>query len=343
MNRGLLLTFTGLLLLILPGPARSQAGQMVHHVPKESRIEREKGTFSFDKDAMSRKEAEGVAGYLHKRYGEDESVSIYKIPGFENYYLVSGSMGYQGETDYGVRFFLVKKEGNDYVQLFRGRGAGDSYNLDPVFYAAKDRVLILAESGAEYSWGLSAYEFKEERLATLGYLSVARWSGENYVNPLDRVTVFLRDGRYVVEFATNLRLNPGGLHPWWLVRAKKNITFIQKGNSFILSGDSVGNQVCFCFLREPVTDDDNEILSDLDHYYNQLIPWWEKNLISHSFQTNLPLRMIPKDGHEVLIGKEELPMDIGVVLMDRQGRKKVLNGVHTDVDLIFEMEGFFGN
>ena len=102
-------------------------------------------------------------------------------------------------------------------------------------------MLILAETGTEYSWGLSAYEFRAGELTALGSLDVARWSDDNYVSALDKATVTLRDGRYVVEFAANLRLNPGGLHPWWLVRTKKNITFIQDGKSFVLTGDSVGN------------------------------------------------------------------------------------------------------
>jgi hypothetical protein len=97
-----------MLLAILPVPVEAQTGPLEKHVPVESRIEKEKGSFDFDKGTMTRKEAEGVAGYLHKRYGEDETVKIYKIPEFKNYYLVSGSMGHQEETDYGVRFFLLR-------------------------------------------------------------------------------------------------------------------------------------------------------------------------------------------------------------------------------------------
>ena len=328
--------------MILTGPIRVQAGMMVKHVPVESRIEREKKSFTFDTGTMTPAEAERVAGHFHKKYGDDETVSVYKIPGFDDHYLVSGSMDHKGVTDFGLRFFLVKKEGDSYRQLFRGRGAGDSYNLDPYFYTAEDRVLIIAESGTEYSWGLSAYEFRSGKLKALGYIDVARWSSENYVDPLDRATVFLQGGRYIVEFASNLRLNPGGLHPWWLVRVKDKITFVQDGNRFVLTGDSVGIQVCFYFLGEPVTDDDNETLSDLDYYYRQLIPWWEKNRISHSFQMDLPLRMIPSDGKEVLISREELPRSVGIVLMDRKGGKKVLDGVHTGVDLISEMKEWSG-
>jgi len=334
------MSFVGLL-LILPGPNVAQAGEMAKHVPKVIEVEREKKAFAFDKGTMTREEAEGVAAYFHKKFGDDEIVTLYKIPGSANYYLVSGSLGPQVESDYGIRFSLVRKEGDSHKQLFRGRGAGDSYNLDPYFYSAEDRVLIIAESGTEYSWGLSAYEFRDGKLKHQGYLQVARWSGENYVDPIDRAAVFLRDGRYVVEFATNLRLNPGGLHPWWLVRVKEKITFVQDGDKFILSGDSVGNQVCFYFLGEPVTDDDNEVLSDLDYNYRQLMPWWEKNRISHSFQMDLPLRMIPSDGKEVVIGKDELPMSVGIILMDRKGRRKILEGVYTDVDLIAEMKEWF--
>jgi hypothetical protein len=342
MRQQLLLTFIALLLIIPTGPVRAQADMMVKHVPVESNVEREKRSFTFDSGTVTLAEAERVAGHFHNKYGDDENVSVYKIPGSGDFYLVSGAMGHQEETDFGLRFFLVKKEGDDYKQLFRGRGAGDSYNLDPYFYTNADRVLIISESGTEYSWGLSAYEFRNGKLKTLGTIDVARWSGENYIDPRDRATVFLRNGQYVVEFASNLRLDPGGLHPWWLVRAKDKISFVQDGNRFILTGDSVGIQVCFYFPGEPVTDDDNEVLSDLDYYYGQLMPWWEKNGISHSFQMDLPLRMIPSDGKEVLISREELPGSVGIVLMDRKGEKKFLEGVRTGVDLILEMRAWSG-
>jgi len=57
---------------------------------------------------------------------------------------------------------------------------------------------------------------------------------------------------------------------------------------------------------------------------------------------DLPLRMIPSDGKEILISRGELPGSVGNILMDRKGAKKVLEGVLTGIDLILEMREWSG-
>jgi hypothetical protein len=104
---------------------------------------------------------------------------------------------------------------------------GDSYILTPTFYTGRGKVLVLVEIGAEYSWGLRAYEFRDGTLVDLGPLDAALWSGENHVNPLERARVSFGSAGYRVEFPYDLTLDPGGLHQWNLPRLNDTISFTQ--------------------------------------------------------------------------------------------------------------------
>ena len=52
--------------------------------------------------------------------------------------------------------------------------------------------------------------------------------------------------------------------------------------------------------------------------------------------------MISAGREKTLIPRSELPLALGIVLMARDGRRKVLPGVYTDVDLVSEMTAFYG-
>jgi hypothetical protein len=240
---------------------------------------------------LAEDEARRVAEHFFQIFGDREFPFIYRIPDRDRLFLVSALRDHRGEGDFGRRFFLLEEADGSLQRTFRGRGAGDSYSLDPTFYRGDGRVLILAEMGAEYSWGLWAYDLTGSTLRDLGPLDVAFWSGENHVNPLDHARVLFERGGYLVEFRVNLDLGPGGLHPWNLIRTGDAITFEQQEERFVLSGDSIGGQVCFFYLGEAGTQDAAEVLSDIRHFYRQLVPWLERNRLSHSFQENAPLRM----------------------------------------------------
>jgi len=162
------------------------------------------------------------------------------IPDQQGYYLVSIA-GEQIETDYGARFILLRRERKDFVELFYGRGAMDSYILNPFFYSGDTKIFILAETGTEYTWGFSAYEFDAEKktFAYLDALPVARvYDGEDswgeLVNPLDRARVFMKNGRYTIEFDTDIVLNPGGMEERLIKSEGGKILFHYDGKSFVM-------------------------------------------------------------------------------------------------------------
>ena len=334
------MTIVLLSMLCLAPPALSE--ELNRYAPEWTEVREAERAFAYDAGKMTENDARTVAGHFFEAFGEGAFPSIYGIPGRDRLFLVSGSMDHRGETDFGLRFFLVEEADGVLRRTFRGRGSGDSYSLDPTFYWDDARVLILAETGAEYSWGLWAYELSGSTLEDLGPLDVTFWSGENHVNPLDHARVSFERGRYRVEFRVDLTLDPGGLHTWHLIRAGEAIIFEQNVDRFRLSTGSIGGQVCFFYLGETLSEEDNETLSDLRHHYRQLIPWLEKNRLSHSFQQEATLQMVSVGDGETSLSHSDLKTDLGVLLMTKNGDRKVLPGVSTDVDLILEMRPFFG-
>jgi hypothetical protein len=145
-----------------------------------------------------------------------------------------------------------------------------------------------------------------------------------------------------VEFYSDLVMDPGGLRPWSVTRPADTITFTQVEGRFALSPDSVSGQACFFFVAGTEGEGAIEALSDLDHYYGQMISWMERHRLSHSFQSDAPIEMIPVGENPVVIERDELTLELGVVLLAEDGRQKILYGVHTDVDLVSEMVSFFG-
>jgi hypothetical protein len=77
--------------------------------------------------------------------------------------------------DAGLRLFLVEKTNNGFKVRDRSHGSNSAYNLTPTFYynAKAAFWVILAENGAEYSYGTRVFIFKDKMLADVGTLNVA--------------------------------------------------------------------------------------------------------------------------------------------------------------------------
>jgi hypothetical protein len=133
---------------------------------------------------------------------------IYDAPG-SALYLLTGNGPASGEQ-FGLRFFLVRHDRPGLTILQQSHGMQDSWYLRPVFYPSGDRTLILAETGAEESWGVVAFELHGTDLRDLGYLEVAEDAGEFTINPLPAARVRLINGIWSVEFDVDLVWNPGG-------------------------------------------------------------------------------------------------------------------------------------
>jgi len=109
---------------------------------------------------------------------------------------------------------LVTVEQGKVEMAFASRGMQDTYAVEPMMFVGTDRVLIVADTATEYSWGLVAFEFRGGQLRDLGELDVARRGSDEpfeLENPLPFATARIANGEYEVSFATDLVLHPGGV------------------------------------------------------------------------------------------------------------------------------------
>ena len=79
------------------------------------------------------------------------------------------------EDDYGIRVYLISAENSKLKVLFESPGALDSYYLLLDTFMANKALfpyVILAEYGAEESWGIEVYLFDKRNIKSVGFLKV---------------------------------------------------------------------------------------------------------------------------------------------------------------------------
>jgi len=219
-----------LILAMLLAPQPSFAVEMSIHRPDEAFVSEGERLFTYDRAAMPLNEATEVADYFFKVFGGGKYPFIYKVPRYENYYIVS-AIGYQSDTNRGPRFFLIRKRDNRYRNIFTTKGAGDSYTLSPTFFYNENSVVILAEVGTDSCQGFSVFKFEEERgyLKWLGMLDIAKPAGiyNEVTSPIDAVRIFADGEEYRVEVFGDILYKPG---------EKEEKLYTYKGESFKFSG-----------------------------------------------------------------------------------------------------------
>lgn len=160
--------------------------------------------------------------------------ALYAVPGASGLYLVTAAETVDRDRDYGMRVFLIRRTRTGFELLDRTRGESDSYILKPTFFTGGGRVLVLAEIGTEYAWGLAAYEVAGSRLRDLGTIDVSKEGEFDAVSPIPETTVKLRDRTWVVEFHTDLVFDPGGLNEREIKRRSgRPIVFELDGERFV--------------------------------------------------------------------------------------------------------------
>jgi hypothetical protein len=125
--------------------------------------------------------------------------------------------------DAGLRLFLVEKTNSGYKVRDRSKGSNSAYNLTPTFYRSGDSWVILAENGAEYSYGTRVFMFKDNTMNDLGALNVAfnRKFGEiktngvttpitNEVSIVPYTVISTVNQELVFSFTQDVEHNPGG-------------------------------------------------------------------------------------------------------------------------------------
>ena len=107
------------------------------------------------------------------------------------------------------------------------------------------------------------------------------------------------------------------------------------------AGEAAVGHVAF-FSTSPVkTDDGFEVQNDFNYYYSQLVPWFKQNGFSHSYHTSTPITFSLDKGKSIVIGKDQLQRDVGMIFCKMDGTYKISYGVGTDIDTIMEIREFF--
>jgi len=108
------------------------------------------------------------------------------------------------------------------------------------------------------------------------------------------------------------------------------------------AGEAAVGHVAF-FSTSPVkTDDDFEVQNDFNYYYRQLVPWFKQNGFSHSYHTSTPITFDLDKEKSIVIGKDQLQNDLGMIFCKMDGTYKISYGVGTDIDTIMAIKKFFG-
>ena len=228
------LSFLILTLLLMPTP--SFAVEMAIHKADEAFVSEKGRLFTYDRAAMPLDEATEVAAYIFKVFGSGKYPFIYKIPGYENYYIVS-AIGYQSDKNRGPRFFLIRKRNNRFRNIFTTKGAGDSYTLNPTFFYNENSVIILAEVGTDSCRGFSVFKFEEERgyLKWFGMLDIAKPADmyNEVTSPIDTVRMFADGEDHRVEIFGDILYKPGDKEERVYKYEGESFKFINKKRRFI--------------------------------------------------------------------------------------------------------------
>ncbi|MDH3976520.1 MAG: hypothetical protein OEV42_19830 [Deltaproteobacteria bacterium] len=234
--------------LIIFWTAPSFALEMVVHRPDEAFVSGEDGKiYVYDAEMLAPEEALQLSETFFKWYGIGKYPFIYKIPRIEDYYVVA-AIGYQGGKDKGIRFYLIKERNNKRLRRVQTtKGAGDSLMLTPTFYYDDKSVIILAEVGAESSWGFSVFRFDPERgyLYWMGMINVAE-PAERFnemTSPIEVTRVFVDNSEkkptYTVEISGDIVLNPGSKDQKTYHYKGESFKFVSKGKRFIFQEPGV--------------------------------------------------------------------------------------------------------
>lgn len=119
------------------------------------------------------------------------------------------------------------------------------------------------------------------------------------------------------------------------------IVFLLLGSPCAAGGIPAGH-VAFFSVDRVQSGDDSEAHDDFVYFYRGVLPWLEAHGIAHSYHSNLPVLVDTTEGSTLSFQEESLRGDLGTILLKQDGSYRVLHGVYTGVDLILEIERFFG-
>lgn len=158
-------------------------------------------------------------------------------------YFYFGNAKSTSKDDYGPKFLILNKENGAYRTVYESKGSGDSYILKPSFYStdiAKEPLLILAEIGTEYSWGVRLILIVQDlHVKDLGTLDVAVEPDSDFIDGPESVIPYTHiaehNGRLAFTFTKDIIYDPGGLNERKFKKEDIRYTFNGKSLKLVTS------------------------------------------------------------------------------------------------------------
>jgi hypothetical protein len=225
-----------LILLTIMLAGYSQEGEYLQRVSKSGQVEvtRPGETQAFFRDpAIPAEAGERVYEYFQRHYTLLGGFELFAIP-HTQLYLAAAATDTPETVDFGQRFYLLRIQPDSTIAvLSSGRGARESWILRPTFFLGQGRVLILAELGYEYTYGVQVCEVKGDSLLDLGTLNVGFLAPDSsYGYPAENARVRFDDDGYAIEFPPGLLLDPGAKDSVALIPKGEVAVFRQAGDHF---------------------------------------------------------------------------------------------------------------
>ena len=103
--------------------------------------------------------------------------------------------------------------------------------------------------------------------------------------------------------------------------------------------NSYAGQVVFFAIGSYEDWQSRDALDDFQYYYQQIIPWLEKQGINHTMKNELPIIIAVKNKTKEF-QQEDLDIDMELILVNGDGNMQILYGVLTDIDWQSEIKNF---
>ena len=125
-------------------------------------------------------------------------------------------------SDYGERAMLYASERGEINRTYFSSGSKDSYAMRPTFIGrcGPHELLILADIGAEYSWGFRVFAYNGRHLRDLGEIPIAVRGDLDAESAIQFVKLTPRDGAIELTFTADVIKDPGGQSPQSLAANK---------------------------------------------------------------------------------------------------------------------------
>ena len=108
-----------------------------------------------------------------------ENIEVPRFTIHETYKLTETNFVLIGEPkepegyNIGLRIMLLTREADRFKVRYLSYGTGESRVYRPAFYRGNNKVVVVCEMAAEYSWGLDAYLLENNQMKKLGNLNIA--------------------------------------------------------------------------------------------------------------------------------------------------------------------------